>query len=236
MAPVYGSDSTYLSRKERDYYLWWLALLLVPIAAVAIVARLGSPLALLGAAVAGLGFVFFICEPAVKWMRRKTGQVYTGRWGEISIKEVLKELPSDYAVYEGVVTEADKGDIDYVVVGPTGVFTVEVKAHKGEVAYNGFGITLDGRPFPDKNVLRQMHGETHGLKIFLQERVHADFYVRPILVFANDRARVDIGSSPVQNVNVVHKDGLIQLILSFPYCRFPVPQPVVEKALRRTVK
>ncbi|RLE98793.1 MAG: hypothetical protein DRJ63_07190 [Thermoprotei archaeon] len=49
--------------------------------------------------------------------------------GEMEVFRRLKSLPRSYHVFPDV--DLFKGDIDFVVVGPTGVFAIEVKYWKG---------------------------------------------------------------------------------------------------------
>jgi len=48
----------------------------------------------------------------------------------------------------------DRGDIDHIVVGPTGVFVIETKGYRGLVRVTDAGLTVNGL-CPDRDPLRQ---------------------------------------------------------------------------------
>ncbi len=68
-----------------------------------------------------------------------------GAIGEAIIGRVLEELSDDYVVLNDVGTEF--GNVNHVVVGPTGVYVIEAKNWKGVVQADGNGdLLLNGKP------------------------------------------------------------------------------------------
>jgi FlaA1/EpsC-like NDP-sugar epimerase len=68
-----------------------------------------------------------------------------GAIGEAIIGRVLEELSDDYVVLNDVGTEF--GNVNHVVVGPTGVYVIEAKDWKGVVEADGNGdLLLNGKP------------------------------------------------------------------------------------------
>ena len=68
-----------------------------------------------------------------------------GATGEAIVGHILDNFPDDYVVIHGLTTP--HGDLDHVVVGPTGVYIIDAKNWKGVVAADGKGdLLLNGRP------------------------------------------------------------------------------------------
>ncbi len=75
------------------------------------------------------------------------------------------------------------GNIDHVIVGPSGLFVIETKSHRGQVTFDGDKLLLGGRPF-EKNFLAQAYAEAMALKEYLKKATGSDFDVTPLLVFS----------------------------------------------------
>jgi hypothetical protein len=64
--------------------------------------------------------------------RGREAQELQGRSGELYVSTVLaRELPQDFVVINGLNLPDAPGDIDHLVVGPTGVFVLETKTMAG---------------------------------------------------------------------------------------------------------
>lgn len=80
--------------------------------------------------------------------RQSTEAWRVGAQGERLTGRALDKLPSSYRVLHDLEMPGSKANIDHVVVGPTGVFTVETKNYKNAVTIKGgraysAGRTLD---------------------------------------------------------------------------------------------
>jgi len=70
---------------------------------------------------------------------------YQGALGEIEVARVLAELGPEWTVLHSVPVGSGESDIDHVVIGPTGVFTVNTKHHAGKKVWVGGGtFMVDG--------------------------------------------------------------------------------------------
>jgi hypothetical protein len=64
----------------------------------------------------------------------REAQELVGRSGEHNVRLTLKhELPDDYVLINGLLVPRAAGDIDHLVVGPTGVFLLETKTMAGRI-------------------------------------------------------------------------------------------------------
>ena len=93
--------------------------------------------------VAAFALFLVVVSEARKSMsaRQSTEAWRIGAEGERLTGRALEELPTSYRVQHDLAMPASKANIDHVVTGPTGVFTVETKNYKS-------GVTIaNGRVF-----------------------------------------------------------------------------------------
>jgi hypothetical protein len=114
-------------------------------------------------------------------------QAIQGAEAEELVGAELAKLDDRFHVIHDVVV--GPGNIDHVVVGPAGIFTIETKSHWGKVAFRDGRFLRDGRPF-EKNVLGQSYAEAKSLQEHLRKISGKDFPVTPLLVFT--RAFVEV--------------------------------------------
>lgn len=138
---------------------------------------------------------------------------YRGRKGEGIILEELKRLPDEFRVLCDVKIHPPY-NIDYVVLGPTGIFTVEVKSHSGNIEYENGRITINGEVPKEKDFLRQAKSEAQAVSDFLKQRMSHQNWVNPVLVFSSAAAKMRFGLKSVDGVLVVGKGFLLSLLQS----------------------
>jgi len=127
----------------------------------------------------------------------------------------LKKLSDDYSVFYNV-NLYDRGNIDFVVLGPCGLIAIEVKSHSGNITFENGRLLRNGYPFKEKDFMVQVTNEALSLKHFLKEKIQKDIFVNPIIVFSSKHANEKFGLNPINNVFVVQKEYLIKLIESLP--------------------
>jgi len=71
------------------------------------------------------------CIHDVFLLEAAAGQYYGGAVGERDVGRVLSRLPFGFHVFNGI--RFPSGDVDHVVVGPTGVFSIETKNYSGTI-------------------------------------------------------------------------------------------------------
>lgn len=133
-----------------------------------------------------------------------------GAGGELGVKLTLKGLDDRFRVLGSVVI-GNKGDIDFVVIGPTGVWVIEVKSHKGRIRIENGRLLRDGKQF-DKNFIRQVWGATYALKDELRGRFPKTLHMQPLVVFSSPYAKLGIEWNKTEDVYVVGLDQLVRLI------------------------
>ena len=186
--------------------------------AVIIVAVIGASIAqplyvLLGGSGAALAVHVIVIGILVKMLLNVLRDIRVrtqGAGGEAAARVVLRRLDDRFRVLGSVVI-GNKGDIDFVVVGPTGIWVVEVKSHKGRMRIEGGRILRNGKAF-DKNFIRQVWGATYALKDVLKRRLPERLRIQPVVVFSSKHAMVGIDLQKVEDAYVVGLDQLVRLI------------------------
>lgn len=129
---------------------------------------------------------------------------------------ILKTLDEkQYSVFRNVYR--GYGDLDHVVVGPTGIFVIETKSNRGTVEMENGRLKIRGLDESKKDYERQASQESYQLKLALSERLQENrVFVEPILAFPA-AAKVPDGLE-LRHVNatvpvrVVHGKDLISVI------------------------
>ncbi|HZL83208.1 MAG TPA: nuclease-related domain-containing protein [Candidatus Deferrimicrobium sp.] len=138
------------------------------------------------------------------------------RAAEDAVDAVLKALDeSKYSVFRNVYR--GYGDLDHVVVGPTGIFVIETKSNRGSVEMENGHLKIRGLDESKKDYERQASQESYQLKLALSERLQESrVFVEPVLAFPA-AAKVPDGLelrrvNATVPVRVVHGKDLISVI------------------------
>lgn len=110
------------------------------------------------AALAAMLLATRVIEPkAARWAR--------GAQGERRVGAFLEDLGPDWHVIHGVWL--GRGDIDHVVVGPGGTFTVETKSHRGRISIERIEERMLSQAYAESKVLEKVSGlEVQPLLVF----------------------------------------------------------------------
>lgn len=133
-----------------------------------------------------------------------------GAEAERKVRKVSAELPKEFKVIKSVIT-GSTGNVDEVIVGPTGVWVIEVKSHNGKITFDGKELIRNGKPF-EKKFLGQTWFEMCEIKDLLKRELRQDFFVQPVLCFAGKYTEVHFGFTPVKGVYVIGLDWLNRLV------------------------
>lgn len=215
MAKFYGDKSRYLLWSEKIYLIGATvyALFLLYILYFILIEHFNYLTNIYGiiAIIIVCGPFIIFCYLLYNYFVTKANKFYHGRKAEGRIYYELLKLPDSYTVVQGIMME-NGANIDFLVFGPTGVFTIEVKAHGGNIGYRDGELLLNGRIFAEKNILKQAIGQALYMQKLLEEEVK---FVHPIIVFANCFAKVRFGFNLQAHVNVVGVRFLNELITKY---------------------
>lgn len=105
---------------------------------------------------------------------------YLGALGEIVVAERLERLGPDWRVINAVPVGAAGSDIDHVVVGPAGVFTINTKAHANKRVWAaGNALRINGF---QQGYLRSSLHEAQRASRLLTSAVGRQIDVTPLIV------------------------------------------------------
>ena len=136
-----------------------------------------------------LGLLFVLQRLAGEGRVLDPERLRRGISGEEAVADALAGLPSSYWVLHGVST--GHGDVDHVVIGPTGVFALETKAWDGKFYRSRGQLYCNGKPA--EHVLRQARGAAGQVRQLLLE-AGIDEWVEAVVV----AARASVSRSPVR--------------------------------------
>lgn len=137
--------------------------------------------------------LLIVAYPVLKIFARFT----KGEDGELDVRNVLEKLPGGYFYLQDIMFPNSKINIDFAVIGQTGIWAIEVKNYKKKQ------IVLD---YSLKKNIRQAKMEAESLQRFL------NLPVNPILVFTNKKTKINFGMRPINGVYVIGKSWLEELL------------------------
>ena len=161
-------------------------------------------------ALLALGLIALVLFRRLDELERKRGNLLSGARGEKYVGAVLSRLPESYCVINDLATPT--GNLDHVVVGPTGVFIIETKNWRGVIGHDGKGeLTQDGRGSSTRHIARFV-----GRMMGVRERVGTlapgvDVFYQAVMVFASARVKASFGSTG--NVHCLEDRRLLEYIL-----------------------
>jgi hypothetical protein len=155
--------------------------------------------------------------------RERDAQEVMGLSGERHVGQVLAhELPEDYVLINGLALPRGAGDIDHLVVGPTGVFLLETKTMAGTIVCEPNGtwrrtrVGRAGTPYaayigdPAAQVLRNIHAVRECLRLRLPGHFgRRSLWIEGLVVFPHPRTELATQHSRVPAIRLEHATPLI---------------------------
>jgi hypothetical protein len=132
-----------------------------------------------------------------------------GATGEALIGYILEGFPDDYRVIHDLTTSF--GNIDHVVVGPSGTYVIDTKNWKGVVTADGNGeLLLNGKP-TQKPEARNLSRTIMSIKEKIKVLSPVDLYIQGVLAFPS--AWVDAKWGTTGYVHCVKDEQLYDYIV-----------------------
>jgi hypothetical protein len=201
---ITGSD--YLRRQERAKHRWatrltipvvvlWLTSLLLSFGTLAVaiiglghhVAVASFPLWLNGVAL-GMILLDYALLPLLEHLVQERDHYRQGRQGEEAAVEALRHhLDGRWTLFRNIVLPGKQADMDAVLVGPSGVYALEIKSYRGRFRNRGdHWWWRRYRPSWHRltaNPSRQAKANAVRLSEYLQEVVGEKVWVEPRVVW-----------------------------------------------------
>jgi Nuclease-related domain len=147
----------------------------------------------------------YSCVRDVFSLEAAADRYYGGAGGEHDVGLVLSQLPQEFHVFNSLGFYA--GDVDHIIVGPTGVFVVETKNHSGTISLRDRCLCRNGELL-NHDFVRQATSEAMYVKGLLKPQVPC--HVRPLVVFTRAKVRV---AAAVGGVRVIALSSLSDTIV-----------------------
>jgi Nuclease-related domain/TadE-like protein len=154
----------------------------------------------------------------------REAQQHMGRSGEHLVRATLAaELPEDYVLLNGLILPRGAGDVDHLVVGPSGVFVLETKTMAGSIVCDADGtwrrtkVGRAGTPYgayigdPATQVRRNIHAVRECLRrrapqLFLGPPL----WIEGLVVFAHPATELATEHSRVPTVRLAEAAARIR--------------------------
>lgn len=119
--------------------------------------------------------------------RKKLKRLRLGRDGEKAVGQYLEHLREQgYKVFHDLI--GDGFNIDHLLIGKKGVFTIETKTYskpvgkKATIKFDGINLTVNNFK-PDRNPIVQAKSQAQWLSDLLIETTGRSLKIKPVLVF-----------------------------------------------------
>lgn len=179
------------------------------------------PFLIVGTIVLGTYYLFWRREKASK---ERSAIYEAGLQGELRTKAILQLLDNRYAVIPNarVSFSGQSSEMDDVVVGPTGVFIIETKNHRGLIQGDVADPQLVQRtqdPYGNQfsksfyNPCRQVATHAYRLKSVLQEE-GIDVWIQTGVFFSNPETQLNLTNRTEQACPVFHEASQLQEYLT----------------------
>lgn len=110
---------------------------------------------------------------------------YRGAQGEIQVGAILAQLPPEWATFHALPLGTQSSDIDHLVVGPGGIFTINTKHHGGEdVELGKHSMRVNGQPVAH---LTSAEAEAARVMTLLRVRMPLLPPVQPVIALVEPR-------------------------------------------------
>lgn len=146
-----------------------------------------------------------------------------GAKGEDATLEILKQLPDSYTLFNQVKVPNEESrdgttELDFIVVGPNGVFAVEVK-HNNSTIYGNetakewrvLKIGRGGTPYTKiiRNPVKQVKKQIWALSSFLKAKKHK-VWVEGMVFLSNPNSRLEFEGE--SSIPIIQQNGLVEHI------------------------
>ena len=103
---------------------------------------------------------------ANRWYRPQIDRWLRGAEGERRVGTALAELTADgWMALHGV--SLGRGDVDHILVGPGGIFTIETKSHRGRIPIDRIDPRMLKQAYAEKKLIERITGlEVQPLLVF----------------------------------------------------------------------
>jgi hypothetical protein len=149
-------------------------------------------------------------ESKISELERQQKNYNSGAQGEHAVAKELQRFPNSFHVLHDLKT--DYGNLDHVVIGPTGVYVLDAKNHRGVITTDDKGNLLQNGKINDKLDTKKFTRRLMGIKEKVDTLAGSkDIYFQAMFVFTS--AWVGVGWGKSGNVDCMTEDQLYKYIV-----------------------
>jgi hypothetical protein len=153
------------------------------------------------------GLVFLIAPLVTFYFYLRKYHIYSGGWqGEKRVAQLLSsKLNDDYYLLNDLYLRDGGGDIDHIVLGPSGVFVLETKNWSGNITCNGDDWQRAGKRNFSGSPSRQVKRNTTKIKQIIDNNPALralGVFVEGIVVFTNNHSNLHVNNPSVPILNL----------------------------------
>jgi hypothetical protein len=131
---------------------------------------------------------------------------FAGAVGERTVAQTLSALPAAWYVFHSLPIGTDESDIDHVVVGPPGIYSINTKHHAGKTIWVGSGtFMVNGQKQP---YIRNSEHEAERLTRIVRSRFPWAPAVQPVIAVVNAKS-ITVKTTP-RNVHIDSGQSVIR--------------------------
>ena len=146
---------------------------------------------------------------------RERARLRKGTLGEAAVGLILEGLPDSYTVFND--TGRRGGNIDHVVIGPTGIFVIDTKNWRGAVTPDGQGELLCNGKSTSRCEVASLLRSIISLRGKINVLTHREDFIQGIIAFP--LARVEARWGTTRNVHCVTDDKILDYIQHYNFSR-----------------
>ena len=143
--------------------------------------------------------------------------------GEAAMGYILEALPDGYVVFNELRTLS--GNVDHVVIGPTGIFVIDTKNWRGTITPDGQGELLRNGRSTGRGEVKFLLALISSLREKINILTHRDDFLQAILAFP--LARVEVPWGTTRNVHCLADERIPDYIRKYRFSQ-PLKKNEIE--------
>lgn len=154
-----------------------------------------------------------------------------GAIGEALVAATLRDLPDNFVVVNDVSKRF--GNIDHVVIGPTGIYVIDAKNWTGSVKSDGQGELLLNGKFLSTLAIKTLLGSVMDFQGKLKALTEKDYFVRGLMVFPHAYVEANYGTT--RQIHCLRSEYLIEYLQNQTFSR-RLPSTEIDRVKHATLQ
>ena len=138
-----------------------------------------------------------------------------GTLGEAAVGLILEGLPDSYIVFNDPGKR--RGNIDHIVIGPTGIFVIDTKNWRGVITPDSQGELLCNGKSTGRGEVKSLLRSIASLRTKINVLTHREDFIQGMIAFP--LARVEARWGTTRNVHCVTDDRILDYIQHYNFSR-----------------